>query len=200
MIMDQWWPPVRPSCATTNAASTMTAETKTKTSNETEEKLVYYILFDCSPSGEWGSYNDHVLSALPWVCRHRPWWNKLLGIRGPSSGRHGQEVLLAAHFVSLCVVLHFTWLSKDKNSYLISIHMSYEFICRIRTAYLWQITWIVLRDIFLASIFLAYDTAWNQNFFFRFRARQMVISTICIRTQFVLQHKIRSFRHCTVHT
>jgi hypothetical protein len=77
-------------------------------------------------------------------------------------------VLLAAHFVSLCVVLHFTWLSKDMNSYLISIHMSYEFICRIRTAYLWQITWIVLRDIFLASIFLAYDTAWYQNFFFAF--------------------------------
>jgi hypothetical protein len=104
-------------------------------------------------------------------------------------------VLLATHFVSvLCVILHFTWLSKDMN------HMSYEFICRIRTAYLWQITWIVLRDIFLASIFLAYDTAWNQNFFFRFRARQMVISTIRIRTQFVLQHKIWSFRNCTVHT
>jgi hypothetical protein len=60
-------------------------------------------------------------------------------------------VLLAAHFFSvLCVVLHFTWLSKDMNSYLISIHMSYEFICRIRTAYLWQITWIVLRDVFFA--------------------------------------------------
>ncbi len=158
MIMDQRRPPVRPSCATTNAASTTTAETKTKTSNETEEKLVYYILFDCSPSDEWGSYNDNVLSELPWVRRHRPWWNKLLGIRGPSSGRHGREVLLASHFVSvLCVVLHFTWLSKDMNSYLISIHMPYEFICRIWTAYLWQITWIVLRDIFLASIFLAYD-------------------------------------------
>ena len=52
MIMDQRRPPVRPSCATTNAASTTTAETKTKTSNETEEKLVYYILFDCSPSDE----------------------------------------------------------------------------------------------------------------------------------------------------
>ena len=59
---------------------------------------------------------------------------------------------------------------------------------------------IVLRDIFLASIFLAYDTAWNRNFFFRFRARQMVISTIRIRTQFVLQHKIQSFRNCTVCT
>jgi hypothetical protein len=43
----------------------MTAETKTKTSNETEEKLIYYILFDFSPSDEWGSYNDNVLSALP---------------------------------------------------------------------------------------------------------------------------------------
>ena len=52
MIMDQRRPPVRPSCATTNAASTTTAETKTKTSNELEEKLVYYILFDCSPSDE----------------------------------------------------------------------------------------------------------------------------------------------------
>ena len=50
--MDQRRPPVRPSCATTNAASTTTAETKTKTSNELEEKLVYYILFDCSPSDE----------------------------------------------------------------------------------------------------------------------------------------------------
>jgi hypothetical protein len=117
------------------------------------------------------------------------------------SGRHGREVLLAAHFVSvLCVVLHFRWLSKDMNSYLVSIHMSYEFICRIRTAYIWQITWIVLRDIILASIFLSYDTAWNQNSFFRFRARQMVISTIRILTQFVLQHKIRSFRNCAVHT
>ena len=156
--------------ATTNAASTTTAETETKTSNETEEKLVYYILFDCLPSDEWGSFNDNVLSALPWVRRHHPWWNKLLGIHGPSSGRHGREVLLAAHFGSvLCVVLHFTWLSNDMNSYLISIHMSYEFIRRIRTAYLWQITWI--------------------------GARQMVISTIRIRTQFVLQHKIRSFRN-----
>ena len=52
MIMDQRRPPVRPSCATTNAASTTTAETKTKTSNETEEKLVYYILFHWSPSDE----------------------------------------------------------------------------------------------------------------------------------------------------
>jgi hypothetical protein len=43
---------LNPSCATTNAASTTTAETKTKTSNETEEKLVFYILFDCSPSDE----------------------------------------------------------------------------------------------------------------------------------------------------
>jgi hypothetical protein len=43
---------LNPSCATTNAASTTTAETKTKTSNETEEKLVYFILFDCLPSDE----------------------------------------------------------------------------------------------------------------------------------------------------
>ena len=43
---------LNPSCATTNAASMTTAETKTKKSNETEEKLVYYILFDCSPSDE----------------------------------------------------------------------------------------------------------------------------------------------------
>ena len=53
--------------------------------------------------------------------------NKLLGIRGPSSGRHGREVLLAAHFVSvLCVVLHFTWPSKDMNSYHINsyVHMN----------------------------------------------------------------------------
>jgi len=52
MITDQWRPPVRPSYATTNAVSPTTAETKTKTSNETEEKLAYYILFDCSPSDE----------------------------------------------------------------------------------------------------------------------------------------------------
>jgi hypothetical protein len=52
MIMDQQRPPVHPSCATTNAASTTMAKMKTKTSNETEEKLVYYILFDCSPSDE----------------------------------------------------------------------------------------------------------------------------------------------------
>ena len=152
MIMDQWRPPVCLSCATTNAASMTTAETKTKTSNETEEKLVYYILFDCSPSDEWGSYNDNVLSALPWVRRHHPWWNKLLGIRGPSSGRHGREVLLAAHFVGvLCVVLRDfrkIWI------HIISIHMFiWIHICRIRTAYLWQITWIVLREVFLHLFF-----------------------------------------------
>ncbi len=118
-----------------------------------------------------GSYNDNVLSALPWVRRHRPWWNKLLGIRGPSSGRHGREVLLAAHFVGvLCVVLRDfrkMWI------HIISIHMLiWIHICRIRTAYLWQITWIVLRDVFLASIFLAYNT-WNQHFFFAF-ARENV--------------------------
>jgi hypothetical protein len=71
-----------------------------------------------------GSYNDNVLSALPWVRRHRPWWNKLLRICGPSSGRHGWEVLLAAHFVSvLCVVLHFTWLSKDMNWYHVNSYV-----------------------------------------------------------------------------
>ena len=176
MIMDQRRPPVRPSCATTNAASTTTTETKTKTSNEIEEKLVYYILFDCSPSDEWGSYNDNVLSALPWVCHHRPWWNKLLGIRGPSSGRHGREVLLVAHFVSvLCVVLHVTILRGFRK---IWIHMSYEFICNMNSyliwihmqnknsLHLWQITWMVLRDIFFASFFL-HTGIWygNQNFF-----------------------------------
>jgi hypothetical protein len=36
---------LNPSCATTNAASTMTAETKTKTSNETKGKArILYII------------------------------------------------------------------------------------------------------------------------------------------------------------
>jgi hypothetical protein len=65
-------------------------------------------------------------------------------------------VLLAAHFVGvLCVVLRDfrkIWI------HIISIHMFIwiHILWRIRTAYLWQITWIVLRDVFLASIFLAY--------------------------------------------
>jgi len=110
-------------------------------------------------------------------------------------GRHGWEVLLAAHFVSvLCVVLHFTWLSKDMNSYVILIHMSYEFICRIRTAYLWKITWIVLRDVFLAAIFLVLEP---KLFFSLLRGkivwRQMVRSMHAVR-------KIRSIRNCKVHT
>ena len=89
----------------------MTAETKTKTSNETEEKLVYYILFDCSPSDERArTMTMYYLPSPEFVVTARDGIrNKLLGIRGPSSGRHGREVLLASHFVSvLCVVLHFT--------------------------------------------------------------------------------------------
>jgi hypothetical protein len=146
----------------------MTAETKTKTSNETKGKArILYIIWLLAV--RWvGSYNDNVLSALPWVCRHLPWWNKVLGIRVPSSGRHGREVLLVAHFVSvLCVALRDfqkIWI------HIISIHMFiWIHICRIRTAYLWQITWIVLRDVFLASIFLAYV---EPKLFFRFRARK----------------------------
>jgi hypothetical protein len=79
-------------------------------------------------------------------------------------------VLLAAHFVGvLCVVLRDfrkMWI------HIISIHMLiWIHICRIRTAYLWQITWIVLRDVFLASIFLAYV---EPTLFFRFRAGKCV--------------------------
>ncbi len=87
--------------------------------NRGEARILYIIRL---LAVRWaGSYNDNVLSALPWVRRHRPWWNKLLGIRDPSSGRHGREVLLAAHFVSvLCVVLRDfrkIWI------HIISIHM-----------------------------------------------------------------------------
>ena len=87
--------------------------------NRGEARILYIIRL---LAVRWaGSYNDNVLSALPWVRRPRPWWNKLLGIRGPSSGRHGREVLLAAHFVSvLCVVLRDfrkIWI------HIISIHM-----------------------------------------------------------------------------
>jgi len=47
-----------------------------------------------------------------WVAPRRLW---------NDGGRHGWKMLLAAHFVSvLCVVLHFTWLSKDVNSYHIN--------------------------------------------------------------------------------
>jgi hypothetical protein len=64
-------------------------------------------------------------------------------------------VLLAAHFVSvLCIVL------RDFRKIWILIILIHMFIwihiCRIRTAYLWQITWIVLRDVCFASIFLVY--------------------------------------------
>ena len=44
-----------------------------------------------------------------------------------NGGRHGRKMLLAAHFVGvLCLVLHFTWLSKDMNSYHINsnVHMN----------------------------------------------------------------------------
>jgi hypothetical protein len=100
-------------------------------------------------------------------------------------------VLLTAHFISvLCVVLRdFRKIWID----IISIHMFNEFICRIRTAYLWQITWIVLRDVFLASIFLAYVEP--KLFFSLSRGkivwRKMVRSTHAVR-------KIRSIRNCTV--
>jgi hypothetical protein len=76
--------------------------------------------------------------------------------------------------------------------HIISIHMFiWIHICRIRTAYLWQITWIVLRDVFLASIFLAYVE--SKLFFSLSRGkivwRQMVRSTHAVR-------KIRSIRNC----
>jgi hypothetical protein len=88
-------------------------------------------------------------------------------------------VLLVAHFVSvLCVVLHVTILRGFRK---IWIHMSYEFICNMNSyliwihmqnknsLHLWQITWMVLRDIFFASFFL-HTIIWygNQNFFFAF--------------------------------
>ena len=71
-----------------------------------------------------------------------------------NGGRHGRKMLLAAHFVGvLCLVLHFTWLSKDMNSYHINsnVHMN-SYMQNKNSLPLTD----HLRDVFLASIFLVY--------------------------------------------
>ncbi len=81
----------------------------------------------------------------------------------------------------LCVVLRYfrkIWIHIISFHMLIWIH-----ICRIRTAYLWQIMWFVLRDVFLASIFLAYVEP--KLFFSLSRGKMCDGRWSEVRTQFV---------------
>ena len=130
-----------------------------------------------------------VLVGAGWVAPRWPW---------DDGGRHGREVLLAAHFVSvLCVVLHFTWLSKDMNSYHINsyVHMN---------SYMQNKNSLPLTDhVNCASwrffCFYFISVCGTKTFFSLSRGkivwRQMVrrSSTHAVR-------KIRSIRNCTVHT
>jgi nucleoside recognition membrane protein YjiH len=104
-------------------------------------------------------------------------------------------VLLAAHFVGvLCVVLRDfrkIWIHIISIQMFIWIH-----ICRTRTAYLWQITWIVLRDVFLASIFLAYV---EPKLFFSLSRGKIVWRQMVRRSTHAVR-KIRSIRNCTYGT